>query len=509
MDYLSKSDPQVILYTRHPSSTWQPPPGRSQPNSGYPQQQATQLQSAWVEVGRTELIKDNHNPVFAKSFVMDYFFEREQPLSSKGQTLRLQLQNPRYPKVGSIKIVAEEVVDMKMTARFQFRARNLDKKDWFGLSDPFYTISRSQEDGSWTVVHRSEPIMKTLDPFWPVVKITLSTLCGGDRDRQLLIQVHDWKKSGSTYIISALCLEMFLIPQGFSLLNASSFHFTLDHALIGQFKASFNELTRTQGLEVELIDPVKKEKGKKYTNSGVFKVVEFAMEKEDTFLDYIAGGTTVSLAVAIDFTQSNGEPFLPNSLHYRDPYVPNQYQQAITAVGRILEVYDTDKVFPVYGFGAKLPSGFVSHKFACNGFEDNPNVFGVDGILEAYNHALSMVRLYGPTNFAPIIRLLSDRIRGQMQQEGPGGTYHILLILTDGEVTDMESTISSIVDASMLPLSIVIVGVGNADFGKMEHLDSDGSLLKTVDGRRSAVRDIVQFVPIRNYGSDESMLARA
>ena len=43
----------------------------------------------------------------------------------------------------------------------------------------------------------------------------------------------------------------------------------------------------------------------------------------------------------------------------------------------------------------------------------------------------------------------------------------MLLILTDGEITDMESTVHAIVSASGQPLSIVIVGVGKADFDKV------------------------------------------
>ena len=42
---------------------------------------------------------------------------------------------------------------------------------------------------------------------------------------------------------------------------------------------------------------------------------------------------------------------------------------------------------------------------------------------------------------------------------------------------DMDSTIRSIVSASVLPLSIVIVGVGNADFTNMNILDADSEPL--------------------------------
>ena len=75
--------------------------------------------------------------------------------------------------------------------------------------------------------------------------------------------------------------------------------------------------------------------------------------------------------------------------------------------------------------------------------------------------------------------------------------YLILMILTDGEITDMEETKKQIVEASYQPISIIIVGVGDADFGKMEFLDGDDKLLKA--GGKTAQRDIVQFVPFRDF----------
>ena len=54
-------------------------------------------------------------------------------------------------------------------------------------------------------------------------------------------------------------------------------------------------------------------------------------------------------------------------------------------------------------------------------------------------------------------------------------------------------------DASILPLSIISVGVGDADFTAMDDLDSDLALL-SVDGI-TAKRDIVQFVPLNRFMS--------
>ena len=46
---------------------------------------------------------------------------------------------------------------------------------------------------------------------------------------------------------------------------------------------------------------------------------------------------------------------------------------AIQAVGRVVEDYDSDKLFPTLGFGARLPpDGRVSHEFYVNGHSSNP-----------------------------------------------------------------------------------------------------------------------------------------
>jgi hypothetical protein len=54
----------------------------------------------------------------------------------------------------------------------------------------------------------------------------------------------------------------------------------------------------------------------------------------------------------------------------------------------------------------------------------------------------------------------------------------------------MPKTKEIMVELSCLPCSVIIVGVGDADFSAMEELDGDGGLLR--DGRGRAVeRDLV------------------
>ena len=54
---------------------------------------------------------------------------------------------------------------------------------------------------------------------------------------------------------------------------------------------------------------------------------------------------------------------------------PNDYEKAIKSCGEIIAYYDSDQLFPVYGFGG-IPKGKkeVSHCFNINFNEDDPNI---------------------------------------------------------------------------------------------------------------------------------------
>ena len=72
-------------------------------------------------------------------------------------------------------------------------------------------------------------------------------------------------------------------------------------------------------------------------------------------------------------------------------------------------------------------------------------------------------------------------------------TFNLLILLTDGAIHDLEETKQMIVELSYKPVSIVIFGIGDADFSSMSTLDADSDVLVDQYGRPAA-RDIVQFV---------------
>jgi len=78
--------------------------------------------------------------------------------------------------------------------------------------------------------------------------------------------------------------------------------------------------------------------------------------------------------------------------------------------------------------------------------------------------------------------------------------------MTDGVLDDFEETIDSIVMASFLPLSIIIIGVGHGDFSLMNILDADVNPLYSKKLGRYAERDMIQFVHFDKFKNCEDAL---
>mmetsp|Transcript_28526 Transcript_28526/g.31686 ORF Transcript_28526/g.31686 Transcript_28526/m.31686 type:complete len:180 (+) Transcript_28526:359-898(+) len=143
-------------------------------------------------------------------------------------------------------------------------------------------------------------------------------------------------------------------------------------------------------------------------------------------------------------------------------------------MGQTLEPFDDDKLIPVYGFGDVSSKDRSVFPFfpdrVCHGFTE---------VIQRYTEITPNVKLSGPTSFAPLIR---ETIRVQQEEGG----YHILVIIADGQVTNVRETTQAIVDATKYPISIICVGVGDGPWELMEEFD---------DQLPSRSFDNFQFVP--------------
>ena len=259
----------------------------------------------WVEFHRTECVDNCHDPDFAAKAKIAYRFEEQQHLKFEvydidSSSVRLQdhdflgraqctlgqiissgsVKLPLSPSektpgdgsLGYLILTAEELSTLKDNILLQFTGQNLDKKDWFGKSDPFLVIHKSTESNIYSVVHKTEVIKCTLNPKWKIFSIPITTLCNGDLDRNLKFVCWDWNSSGN-------------------------------HSLIGEFYTTLRDLTKGPG-DSTIFSLVNPEKKKNHhiviparLNWIILNNVEFIRS-----WNIIKGGTQIHCTVAIDFT---------------------------------------------------------------------------------------------------------------------------------------------------------------------------------------------------------------
>ncbi|KAL2076700.1 hypothetical protein ACEWY4_027704 [Coilia grayii] len=199
-----------------------------------------QSHGQWFEVDRTEVIRSSISPVFSKVFTVDFYFEEVQRLRFElddisshnglkdadflgamectlGQIVSQRKLSKALLKQGntagksSITVTAEELSGNNDYVELAFSARKLDDKDFFSKSDPFLEIFRINDDGTGSLVHRTE------------------------------CTVYDWDSNGK-------------------------------HDFIGEFQTTFREMKGAlDGRQImwDCINPKYQMKKKNYRNSGV------------------------------------------------------------------------------------------------------------------------------------------------------------------------------------------------------------------------------------------------
>jgi hypothetical protein len=407
-------------------------------------------------LGETDSETGN-NIVFNISFIFDYYFEKEQILKfdivsndlkkiatvnevvgkimgSRKKSVTLPLNDIRGDHLADL-IVDTKNNSTNMTQLF-FRISCLLNDVTHGRNnlDLFYLIHNFNDKKNWRKVYKSKEVAGSKGQIinFPEVKLMKDEVCGDNNDNPILFEIYD-SVSEKIGICRATLNEIsnnsrcLIYPP-----EANLEEFVVSKNPIGEMNISYKE-------------------------QSIFK-----------FLDYLNRGMQINFIVGIDFTCSNGSPTDPKSLHYMGNPLGSPYERAVASCGKIVAFYDYDQKFPVYGFGGYPPNHtVVSHCFNLN-FTPDPYVEGIDGVIACYKNAVPIVRQHGPTYFAPLIQHVRDVIKEEILR--PEKTYYILMILTDGIINDMDETCNALVSCDVLPLSVIIIGIGQADFSNMNTL---------------------------------------
>ena len=294
---------------------------------------------------------------------------------------------------------------------------------------------------------------------------------------------------------------MYLNPGGERNDNLISIEFSdiIHRREIGNYQGYFSNIKNSNHLEIVLFNNIK-------------AIINCKIESHPTFISYLRSGINIGLTIGIDFTGSNGHYKDPPSLHYLGGGL-NNYESAIRSCGDIVSAYDKEQSFPVFAFGFNFineslnnfEGKYTDFNYPINCNTENPAIKYIDGVLQEYRNFITKIHLAGPTYFSPMINDLIFEVEREIE-EGQLYNYHLIMILTDGMIDDMAETKDSLVAASFLPISVIIIGIGNGDFTKMDILDADVSPLYDSTGRK-ADRDLVQFVPYNQFKNNPQQLA--
>uniref|UniRef100_A0A7S1CXA8 C2 domain-containing protein n=1 Tax=Cyclophora tenuis TaxID=216820 RepID=A0A7S1CXA8_CYCTE len=390
--------------------------------------------------------------------------------------------------------------------RLGMKASGLKNTEGFmRKSDPFYELSQRRDAGgglTWDNVHRSETVKNNLNPVWKDTVVDLSVLCKGDQDKPILISVFDHESSGKHVLMGQVESTVNKLKEKGTLKlkvkNKETGTVTITKADVSGVEEITEQLESTTVEEAAAPEPSSSEGayvpsvppaggGAYVPTPGPSSYVPSS--RGPTFVDYISGGCELNVCVAIDFTGSNGDPRQPGTLHHLSHGgQKNDYEKAISAIVGILAAYDTDQMYPVYGFGAKY-GGIVRHCFQVGNAAES---HGVQGILDAYHGVFRTgLIMSSPTVFVEVIQTAAAKAMSMQEQARAQGrqSYTILLILTDGSVSDVNATAQCLAQCANAPLSVVIVGVGNADFSAMQFLDDS----------QPPSTDIAQFVAFNRH----------
>ena len=195
--------------------------------------------SKWVEIGKSEVVKDSLNPRFIKGFQVEYRFEERQKfkvavydvddftdpnnleahdfigeyefllhevVTARNQQLKKPLVNAKEKgrNNGTIILTAEEDVKNNSAEAVSFEMRaNLPGQD---SQSVFFILSRYVGPQQWIPVYKSED--KAYDAVikahrWNTVKILTSILCKEEPGRDIRVDFYAYSSSGNHKFLGA------------------------------------------------------------------------------------------------------------------------------------------------------------------------------------------------------------------------------------------------------------------------------------------------------------------
>jgi GAF domain-containing protein len=445
------------------------------------------------------------------------------------------LHHPTNGKIGLGKIAVwgEEDWILKQSVSFALSGHNIPSADMWKLRSDAYCVMRRVAPGKNGEEMKPESVFKTevartsRNPKWQRIQCPVPQLWPVDIKQDVLMEVKDWFRTTSNKRLGDTWLSYTELQQAFSdsrPLILPIFQQKKKGKRVHKEKIKKKGVRPGKSLSaanMEAKQAMREDPSKKLV--AFVQIETVGLERNWSFLDYLRGGLELRLMLGIDFTCSNGDVNDLDSLHtVRGGDAPNAYMDAMKAVTDVLGVYDPDSRFLAYGFGAKIPPSKTvqSQTFALSGDFFDPEIIGLDGLIRAYSRTLRVIKLHGPTQLSPMVRLAANMARPYAQahsvnDNGVPMAFIATVIFTDGSIdeTDKSPLVEELIAAADVPIAIIIVGIGNADFSFLRDLPFEVMQARLASTKKTTqeieTRMVVRFAHFSNCSTPEEQSACA
>ena len=281
-----------------------------------------------------------------------------------------------------------------------------------------------------------------------------------------------------------------IIPVELLLPKFSVLFYTYDKNLVNAKTLNVEEFTDKQkNIENEFIEiPLFNSS----LNNNIIKIMNYSkLKTRRSLFEYVKSGIRLNIYMAIDISNKNNL---------------GQIKKVIRSCGSILSYYTCtetkEPIFKVYCFGAKFKNSNSSF-FNLN-LQETPDIIFLKTVIkkyiEFYDKNQAKIELSDHINFSPLIKHISNETKNKNNPK----EYNIFFIIANNNPTDIKDLIDTLIECSYLPLSIVIIGVG-------ENLELLNNLITSIPTISSIgiekKRNITQFISFNKIGFDEKKLS--
>ena len=242
--------------------------------------------------------------------------------------------------------------------------------------------------------------------------------------------------------------------------------------------AKTKHIAKTQFLMKDALRKAQGSKGKislflldeKAKYKGKLEVRSCSARRYFTFFDLIfRNKLNIVPIVGVDFSLANltfNEA--QYCIHTLKPGAPNDYVDSLRCFSNAYNSYSRFSL--PYGFGARThvrsEGQDACDLFSMSGDYQDPFVGDSAELIACYQGTIKSVRLALPVNYHKVIRFVCDLAQmefGTACDVTDIKNYYVLVLLMAGVIDDLEQSLNEILRARDIPISVVIVKIGNAE----------------------------------------------